>query len=252
MDLSVVILTKNEEKNIIDCIESVSFADELIIIDDYSTDRTEEVAKGSNTKVKIYKRSLNDNFSAQRNFALSKTTKKWTLFIDADERVSPVLQKEIEHKIKKTDMSGFYIGRADIMWGKKLRYGEAGKNTFLRLGRTTGGIWRGSVHEKWEIEGQTAKFEEKIYHYPHPTISEFLNDINYYSSLRAKELLKQKKYVKAWEIIFYPVLKFKYNYILRLGMLDGIQGLVLAIMMSFHSFLVRSKAWLAQKKTLQV
>src|SRR3972149_4785180 len=94
--LSVVILIKNEEKNIVDCLESILWADEIIIVDDFSKDRTIEIIENfENKKIRIYKKNLNNDFSAQRNFGLSKTTKKWILFLDADERVAEELKEEI-------------------------------------------------------------------------------------------------------------------------------------------------------------
>ena len=95
--LSVIILTKNEENNILDCLESMVFADEIIVVDDYSEDRTEEVVKNlKNDEIKFYKRKLDNDFSAQRNFGLSKAKNDWVLFLDADERVSTSLREEIK------------------------------------------------------------------------------------------------------------------------------------------------------------
>src|SRR3989344_2145139 len=146
LNLSVIILTKNEEKNIFDCLESVKDADEVIVIDDNSEDRTEDVINSFGKKVKIYKKSLLDDFSKQRNFGLSKAKNSWVLFIDADERVPNGLFDEISNEVNKDNFDGYLIKRRDVLWDKKLRYGETGNIKLLRLARRNAGKWRGKVH----------------------------------------------------------------------------------------------------------
>jgi len=247
--LSVIILTKNEEKNIIDAIESVSFADEIIIVDDFSDDHTKEAAESlRNTKVKIFKRKL-DNFAAQRNYALKKAKEDWIFFLDADERVSPGLRGEIEQLMKDgSRKKGFFVKRTDVMLGKELKYGETSKVRLLRLAKRGSGMWHGKVHEKWEIKRDTGHLNFSLYHYPHPTIREFISEINKYTQIRAEELFKIKEPVSLLQIVTYPVGKFVQNYFFRQGYRDGTHGFVFAMMMSFHSFLVRSKLWLLWEK----
>lgn len=252
--ISVVILTKNEEKNILDCLEGVVWADEIIILDDFSDDRTLDVIKSfsKHKKIKIYKRNLNNDFSTQRNYALSKVTKEWVLFLDADERVSDKLREEINALIinKKSNFkySGFYISRRDVIWGKMLKYGETGNFKILRLAKKRAGVWYGKVHEEWGIEGEVGELENYLIHYPHQTIEEFLKEINFYTSIKAKQLYDSKIKGSFRDVILYPKAKFILNYFIRLGFLDGIAGLVFAILMSLHSYLVRGKLWLLWKK----
>lgn len=246
--ISVIILTRNEEKNILDCLETVSWADEIIILDDNSTDRTVEIAENQKLKnLKVLSQTLNEDFSKQRNYALSHATNDWALFIDADERVTSELRREIndfiiEEKAKPV-FNGMFIKRKDVMWGKLLEHGETGNIKLLRLARKKSGVWYGKVHERWLIEGDTDTFQNPLLHYPHGTISEFLSEINFYTTLRAKELLGKGEKASVLKILFYPKAKFIQNYIFRLGFLDGLEGLVQAILMSFHSFLVRAKLW---------
>lgn len=243
--ISAIILTKNEENNIIDCLESVAWCDEIIIVDDYSEDRTLEVVKNFNSRVKIFKRKLEDNFSAQRNFGLSKATGEWILFIDADEILSNGLRGEIMDFLssKNEKYDGFYMQRKDVVWNKELRYGETGNIKLLRFAGKDMGKWAGRVHETWNIKGTVGYFKMPILHYPHQNISNFLKEINRYTDLRAKELYDNKVRTNIFQIIIYPKAKFILNYFIKLGFLDGIEGLVFAIMMSFHSFLVRAKLW---------
>lgn len=251
--ISVVILTKNEEKNILDCLETVSWADEIIILDDNSDDRTLEIVGNLSLKnLKTMKRELHDDFSAQRNYAISKTKNEWILFIDADERVTPELRREINDFLIEEKNSpkfdGMYIKRKDILWGKLLKHGETGNIKLLRLAKRSAGKWQGKVHEKWAVKGDTEIFDNYILHFPHPTISEFLEEINFYTSIRAAELYENGVKTTLLKIIAYPKAKFFVNYFLKLGILDGLEGLVFAILMSFHSFLVRGKLWLLWEK----
>lgn len=249
--LSVVILTKNEEKNIIDCLETVNWADEVIIVDDNSIDRTIEIIEGlENKKIKIYKNTLDGDFSKQRNFGLSKCTKKWVLFVDSDERVTPQLREEINsliiNGVEKYD--GYFIKRVDFMWGKMLRHGETGNIKLLRLIKKGKGVWLGDVHESIQVDGKVDSLENPLYHFPHQNVNDFLAEVNFYSTLRAKELYRKKVKSSALDIILYTKGKFLLNYVVKLGFLDGIEGIVFALMMSFHSFLVRSKLWLLWQK----
>lgn len=247
--ISAVILTKNEEKNIKDCLESLSWCDELIVIDDESTDNTVNIAKELNAKV--YLKKMEQNFSKQRNYGLHKAKGDWILFVDADERVSSALWYEIMQYTNNplNGYVGYYIKRIDVMWGKVLKYGETSNVKLLRLAKKGYGTWEGKVHEEWKIKGKTFILHNALMHYPHQTVAKFLSEINFYTDLRAVELFNQKKPVHWWSIIFYPKAKFILNYFLRRGFLDGIPGLVFALMMSFHSFLVRAKLWLKVQKS---
>lgn len=247
--ISAIILTKNVEKNIVDCVRTVFFCDEIIIIDDESEDRTIEITKNlRREKIKIFSRSLEDDFSAQRNFGLSEAKGEWVLFVDADERVTNKLKNEIIYLTRCSDrgqqLNGYFVKRRDFMWGRELKHGETGNIDLLRLAKKDAGRWVGSVHEAWKVKGNVGNLKNPLYHYPHQNIAEFLRKINYYTDLRAKELYEKKIMVKWWSIILYPKIKFLTNYFFKTGFLDGVPGLIHALMMSLHSFLVRSKLWL--------
>lgn len=244
-DLSVIILTKNEEDNIVDCLESVSFADETIIIDDNSNDRTVELAKQFTSKVYIH--SLNGNFASQRNYALNLAHNTWVLFLDADERISEKLRDEISREIKRSGTEGFFIKRVDYVWNNKIHHGEGGNVQLLRLAKKSSGKWKGKVHEQWKILGQKKVLNNPIIHIPHATVAKFIADIDEYSEIRAKELSEDNKNSNAFLIFAYPFGKFTVNYLLKKGYKDGIPGFLYAMIMSMHSFLVRSKLYLLKK-----
>jgi len=246
---SVVILTKNEETNILDCLETLDNIDEVVIIDDYSTDRTLDAVKSLKRKnIKIFQHALDSDFSKQRNFGFSKIKNDWAFFVDADERVSKDLTSEIREVIEGNQYSGFKVKRSDVMWGKKLKYGETGNIKLARLGLKGKGEWLNTVHEYWDIKGQIGVLKSELIHYPHQTVQDFLSEINLYTTLRADELFKKNAQVTLLAIICYPAGKFLQNYFLKLGFMDGIPGFIVAVMMSFHSFLVRSKLWLLNQK----
>lgn len=251
MQLSAVVLTKNEEKNIEQCLSSLAFCNEIIVIDDYSNDATVTIAKKSGAVV--YKHKLESNFASQRNFGLSKANGKWVLFVDSDERVTRELATEIVQMVNDPILAydGFYIKRLDTMWGKELRHGEAGNMTLLRLGKKEVGSWKRSVHEVWEIKGQTYTLKHPLLHIPHQTLREFIIDVERMSSLHAMANKEEGKKSNLFKILLWPPFKFVYNYILKGGFLDGIQGFMVSSIMSFHSFLAWSKLWLLQNQPSQ-
>jgi glycosyltransferase involved in cell wall biosynthesis len=246
--ISAVILTKNEERTIRACIQSVLWCDEIVVIDDHSNDTTVALAK--NAGALVYFHDVAGDFAAQRNFALQKARGEWVLFIDADERVSEALQAEIKTVIssRRNRYAGYFLRRTDYLWGKALKHGETAGVKILRLGRKEAGVWSGAVHEVWKIQGHRGELTEVLQHYPHQSVKEFLSEINYYTDLRAHELYKQKVKSSWWSILLFTKGKFFQNYVLKLGILDGIPGIISAVMMSFHSFLVRSKLWLLWQK----
>lgn len=248
MSLSVVVITKNEQENIGECLQSIKFASEVIVVDDYSTDKTVNVAKGLGAKVLT--RKLAGDFASQRNFGLKKAKNKWILFLDADERVSKELAEELMQTVNNSFVraKGMYIKRVDHIWKKKLRYGETGNTKLLRLMVKGAGSWKRRVHEKLVVKGETMTLRFPIEHYPHPSVREFIASINQWSSMHAKANKHEGKSAFIIKIVFWPPAHFVKNYIFKLGFLDGIQGFMVALIMSFHSFLSWAKLWTHEKK----
>ncbi len=242
--ISAVILTKNEEENIVDCLDTLFWCDEIVVVDDYSEDRTIEIIKNSKSKIKVFKRALDGDFSAQRNFGLKKAEGEWILFVDADERVSEALISELStFNFQLSTFNGFYVKRRDFMWRKELKHGETGSIKLLRFAKKDGGEWGGRVHEEWRVKGEIGELKNPLFHYPHQTISEFLREINFYTDIRSMELFEKKIKPNFLSIIAYAKGKFIQDYFIKLGFLDGLPGFIFALMMSFHSFLVRGKVW---------
>jgi glycosyltransferase involved in cell wall biosynthesis len=245
--ISAVVLTKNNEKVVLKCLNSILWCKEIIVVDDYSQDQTKILAK--KTGAKVFLRHLNKDFSSQRNFGLLKAKHQWILFIDSDEQVPKKLADEIIEKIKNKDnrISGYFLKRQDKFLGRWLKFGETNKVKLLRLGQKKAGKWLGKVHETWEIKGKTKNLKYKILHQRNISISDFLKRINTYSSLRAQMLFDQGVKFKFWQLLIFPQAKFIKNYFFCFGFRDGIPGLAMAIFMSFHSFLVRVKLYFLYK-----
>lgn len=243
--ISAVVLTKNEAKDIEKCLKTLTWCNEIVVIDDYSTDNTVKIAQKYTQT--IYKHNLNNNFSAQRNFGLQKAKGEWVLFIDADEEVTKNLKDEILKAVKTKKYNGFYLKRKDLNWGKWLNHGETACAKFLRLAKKGKGEWQNPIHEVLQVKPPTGELKNPILHYSHQTISETIERIDHYSSIRAKMLYNQGKKTNAFEILAYPLGKFFLNYFLRLGLLDGKAGYLMATFMSIHSFLVRAKLYLLWK-----
>lgn len=221
--ISVVILTTDKNSVSKKTLDSLFFADEIIYI------------------------PVKDDFAQARNEGMGKAKNEWILFVDSDEEVSRELATEISHL--RFEMPAYFIPRRDFFWGTELKYGEtntARTTGIIRLVRKGSGRWVGKVHEVFQTTKQAERLTGFINHYPHQTIATFLESINNYSTLRAQELYSKGIRTNIFQIILYPLGKFWYTYLLKLGFLDGPAGFVYSFMMSFHSFLVRSKLYLKQ------
>ncbi len=237
--ISAVILAKNEENNIVSCLRSLNWCNQIIVIDDDSSDRTVDFA--IKERAIVISRRLNGNFALQRNFGLEKAKGDWVLFLDADERVTKQLETEILQAVSQKDVVGFRLKRQDIFLGKALKFGETARIRLIRLARKSSGNWKRPVHEVWDVQGRIITLKQKIMHYPHPTITEFLEEINRYTDIEASLRRKKKEYPSWFETLTLPLAKMAKNYCFLLGFLDGFPGLSLAFMMSLHSLCVRLK-----------
>lgn len=247
--LSIVILTRNEQENVEECINSLgglAVEHEILVVDDDSTDDTEAIA--TRLGVRVIKHALNEDFSAQRNWALTHAKGEWVFFLDADERCTKPLIGEINQFLSDPDNNiGVYLKRHDYFCGRLLRFGEIGHIRLMRLAQKDYGLWEGKVDEVWKGRGETICFNNPLLHYSHPDLSQFLENINTRSTLNARQLYDSGIH-NQWFDWVKPEAKFIQNYIFRVGFLDGLAGFVFAVLMSFHSFLVRGKLYLLWKR----
>lgn len=235
--ITAILLHKNADNMLRRAVESVRWCQEIIIIDDSSQVPPNNIAKEYNAK--LLSRKL-DSFADQRNFGLHQATQPWVLYIDADECVSDALHQEIIHAITQPHQ-GFLFSRQDIFMGKILRFGETNAIRFLRLAKKEAGLWSRTVHEYWNVQGSIGVLHTPIMHTPHASLATFFDKMNQYTELEVVERKSMKKKFLWREFTIFPFAKFLYNYILRLGCMDGFPGLCMAYMMSLHSLIIRIK-----------
>lgn len=244
MAISAVVLTHNSEKTIQKCLDSLSWCDEILVIDDDSTDKTRELAQ----KSKVYQHKLNGNWAEQRNFALTKVKTEWVLYVDSDEIVSDLMRVNIQDHLQADNTDGYFLKRQDKFLGKVLKHGETANVRLLRLAKRDSGKWRRAVHEYWDISGTLGIIETPLIHDRDFNLTDFIDRLNKYTDIDAKELVNEGKAFKRLELLK-PVGKFLDSYLFKLGFLDGFSGFVFAFLMSLHSLVVRIKTWELRKKS---
>lgn len=188
------------------------------------------------------------DYATARNIELAKVKTPWVLFVDSDEKITPDLKNEVLSAIESNTYDAYRVARLDTFLGRQLRYGEPGHTKLIRLAKRDFGQWVRPVHEVWIGQGRVGTLTHPLLHAPHATIASFLDKINRYSTLEAEYRFNQGFKSSLWKIVIYPVAKFKYNYLLRQGFRDGVPGMVMAIMMSFHSYLTWTKLYLLWHK----
>lgn len=243
--LSAVVLTKNEEHCIERCVKSLLWCDEILLIDDFSTDKTTKIADAFD--VKLFKHKLNNNFAQQHNFGMSKASNMWVLFVDADEVVTDALRNSIKETLQNPAYNSYSLSRKNVFFDRKLYFQEAGHTPLIRLMKKGTGEWKRSVHEFWETPSPVGKLKGDLLHYSYDSIRDMVNKINYYSVLHAHEVQKEGKKVSIIKIVLYPSVKFLKKFFVEHAYKDGVRGFIVAISMSFHSFLSWSYIWLNKR-----
>ena len=245
--ITAIIPTLNEEIHIEDAIASVSFADEIIIIDSFSTDNTVVLAKKHD--VKIIQRVF-DDFSKQKNFAIAQATHEWIYVLDADERVTSKVKKEILAAVKDPKgFVGFYVKRTFYFMGKKINFSGWRRDKVIRLFLKKHCSYNGNkVHETIKAEGAVGFFKHKIKHYSYRSYDHYITKLNHYASLRAVELHEKGVRVNLYHILIKPPVRFLVHYIVRLGFLDGVAGFLIARTQAYGVLTRYIKLWLLTHK----
>jgi len=234
--LSVVIITHNEEDNIRECLESVKWAEEIIVVDSASTDGTEEICRAYGVK---FVKEPWKGFALQKNSAIEKATQDWILSLDADERITPELKKEITSVLESTNpKDGYFIARKNFFLERWIRRCGWYPDYNLRLFQKGKGLFGiREVHEAVQINGTTDHLKFPMEHHTYKSLEDFMKRLDRYSTLAAKELLKEKKTYGIFHIVFRPAYTFINMYVLRLGLLEGYYGFVLSVLYAFYTFL---------------
>jgi len=241
--LSIVVITFNEEANIGRVLESVRAADEHIVLDCGSTDRTLEIARafGAKTFTEKWK-----GYAAQKNSAIDKATGDWVLSLDADEAVEPELMEEIRHVLDHNPaVNGYYMPRKNYFLGRWTRHGGFYPDRKLRLFRRgRGRFGERPVHEVAQVDGPTGELHHALLHNAYPTLEGYIQHMNRYSSLGAEIAAAEGRGgFSVLNIVINPLATFLYNYFFRLGLLDGREGLLLNLYHSVYVSWKYAKAW---------
>ena len=233
--ISGLIITFNEEKNIQEVLECFDFCDEIIIVDSFSTDRTVEIAL-KNPKVKVIKNAFED-FTKQRNLALDSAKNEWILFLDGDERITPELKNEIKETINRTNPAdAYYIYRIFFVGKKKINFSGTQNDKNFRLFKKSKASYlkHKKVHETLDVNGTTGVLKNKLLHYSFENYASFKNKMLYYGRLKGEELGDTGKRYSIAVHYIKVIFKFVKTYFLKLGILDGVDGLRISYLQSLY------------------
>lgn len=240
--LSVCVVAMNEESKIADCLRSADFADEWIVVDSHSTDRTREIA--ASLGAQVTERDWPGHVE-QKNFALSRAAHDWVLCLDADERVSPELRASILSALSAASPpEGYSCARRTWYLGRWIRHGGWYPDRKVRLFRRSAGRWAGvNPHDRVEVTGRVEPLSGDLLHFSYDSISDHLRTIDAFTSIAARE--KHAAGVRAGlgGLLLHPAGKFVRMYLLRAGFLDGVPGFAVAVSGAYYVFLKYAKLW---------
>ena len=241
-DLSVIVITLNEEKNIRDCLQSVAWADEIVVVDSKSTDRTVEIAREFTEKIIITDWI---GYSRTKKLALEQATCEWVLWIDADERATEDLKSEIRSVIKADPpQNGFEAARRAFFLGKWIKHCGWYQGYVLRLFRKNKGRFdENLVHEGVILAGERGRLKGDLVHFTDDSLEHYLEKFNKYTSLAAQRLFSQNRRAGFLAIILRAFFIFIKMYILRLGFLDGLKGFMLCLLSANYVAVKYAKLW---------
>ena len=240
--LTVIMPTFNEEAYVAAALRSVAFADEIIVVDSYSTDQTVAIAKKYATKV--LQRTF-DNFSNQKNFALEHATSEWVLFLDADERITYPLQLEIKKVISDSTHQGYKLHFPHFFMNRFL-YHHSSK--VLRLVKREGTTYTGLVHEKLQLKGTVGILKNPVLHFTYKGLEHYIEKRENYAWFQAEQLFKKGKKAPFFILFTKPTFRFFNSYFLKGGFNDGVHGLAISGINAYGVFQRYAKLILLQRR----
>lgn len=247
--IAAVIITKNEERNVAACLESVAWADERVVVDACSTDRTAAIAEAARAKVFIRPWP---GYGPQKNFGMEQTQAEWILIVDADERITKPLKEEIQQLLRTgppADVAGYEIPRRNFFYGRWIRGGGMSPDYQLRLFRRSAGRYDDVLlHEHLHLSGGVGRLTHPMDHFSMPTIRDHVHKMMRYTTLGAEEKLKTRARVSALAIAGNHLGTILKTYVLRGGYRDGVPGLIVAMFAGMHTFVKYAKAWEALQR----
>ena len=243
LGVSAVVITFNEEERLRDCLESLAWADELIVVDAESSDKTVQIAREFTDRVWVRPWP---GFASQKNFALEQATRDWVLSVDADEEVSPELRAEIGRVLEGRGEAadGYRIPRRNIFWGHWVRHGGLYPDWQLRLfQRGRGQFVDHAVHESVKVTGTVGRLGAPLVHRSYRGVTDFLARADRYSTLAAEAWVRSGRPVRLADLVLRPAGRFLGMYVARAGFLDGWRGFLLAALYAYYVFVRSAKVW---------
>ncbi len=251
--LSVAIIALNEERNLARTLASVAFADEIVVVDSHSTDRTAAIAESF--RARVFQQPWL-GFAAQKNFAIRQCTGDWILSLDADEELSPELQTQIRTLLPSNPPAdAYFLNRRNHFLNRWIKHGGYYPDPKLRLFRRTAANFASApqfenrpVHETMVFDGESSRLDFDLIHHAYPTLEDYLEHMDRYSTLGAEILVAKGRTSNSvpafyWNILVVPGLTFLWNFVFRLGFLDGREGLLLHLYHTTYVSWKYAKAW---------
>lgn len=241
--VTACVITFNEERNIRRCLESVKWADEIVVVDSYSTDATADICRKYTEKVYFHEFA---GHVEQKNYALGLASHDWALCIDADEELSPPLIEEIMKELEEgsEEYDGFLFPRRAFYLGRWINHCGWYPDYKLRLFRRSVGRWGGiNPHDRVELEGKTKRLRNDLHHYTYRDLSDHLKRMDSYSTIYAREATKRGEKFSLAKLLFRPPVKFLEVYVYKKGFMDGLPGFVIAWYLSYYVFVRYAKMW---------
>ena len=238
VELAAVILAHNEERHIGDCLDSLAWVDERVVVDDFSTDHTASIARAQGARV--IQHALED-FAAQRNAALDAVEARWVLFVDADERATPVLAEAVLRVIRydgEKARAGWWVPRHNYMIGHRMRGGGWYPDYQLRLLARNRARYDPAhpVHEIVVLDGKAGYLENVFVHFNYDTVRDFQRKMNQYAGLEARMLAQQNVRVRPWTYVSMPLREFWRRFVTLEGYRDHVFGLLFCGLMAWYTF----------------
>lgn len=241
--LSAYVIAYNDEPNIRACLESISWADELIVVDSYSTDATTKISREFTDKVYQFEFT---GFGQLRNEAVAHATHEWVFSLDTDERATPELREEVRLLLNRgPESDAYFVPRRNFFLGRWIRHGgfypdfrqpQLFRKTRMRYRKDI-------VHEGYEMDGRVGYLKAHVIQYPFRDIHHYLAKMDRYSDLMSSRIVEQGRRFRSHQLVTHPLFTFMKMYVWRAGFLDGIPGLILAGLYAYYTFVKYAKLW---------
>jgi len=247
--ISAVVHTRNEEHNLAACLETLAFADEIVVVDNESTDRTVALAKKAGARVRYFKGHFGYPEPA-RVYGLSQLKGEWVFILDADERATPELARELVNLSRNASAhSGYWVPIKNFHFGQWLKHGNLYPDLHLRFfKRAAGGYPEVGIHRGIQVNGSVGRVAGDILHYSYRSLEHYFEKFDRYTTAEAERILSQGRRPTGYDLVIKPLHRFFKTYVAKLGFLDGLPGFLYHAFSSAYIFASELKAWDAYRQ----